>query len=166
MKYFVTRNNSTSESTELDLNLQYDHLATVIIDSDENGNGRGEYRFISADNLRQPKEHGGWRLGSSVLMKYGWGSSTLILSITDKHGKTHEITIELNLGCRSSYWGVSSIQAILTKFKTISVCKDWKDYEIVEYKSILKTQINSLLLQKEEMDNRISLLKAELEAII
>jgi len=166
MLYFVTRNKSTSERTELNPDIKYDQLATIIIDSDVNGNGKGEYRFIDAYHLRQSPEFNSWKLGSSILMHYGWASSTLFLSITDRDGKTNEVTLEVNVGCRSSYWGVTSIQAIISKFNTITKYTNWKDYEIGAYKVILTNQINYLLLQKEEIDNRLAMLKSELETLI
>lgn len=166
MKVTVVNQNSAFESQLDELPSKWEYIAALIVNSDSNGNGDAEVRFIDADQVRSTIHINGWTLGSSIMIRYWWGNSTLRMFVTDPIGKTNEIIIEINVGSKSSYWGVSAVNSIVSKFKDIAAKSGWIDFEQENYKSILKKQINDILLQREVIDIKLLALENELKALI
>jgi len=166
MKFYRITGKSTSEFYIIDESVKYDYLAIKIINNDTNGIGDGEIRFVDAQQLRIPIQINGWIMDSSIYMNYGWGSSTLTLNITDSKGKTNQITLEEAVGCRSSYWGVSIVNRIIGKFRSIAANSDWQSYDKAAYIALLQDQINQLLLNKEEINRALIRLRNELTLLM
>lgn len=141
---------------------QYDHLALIIVNQDNNANGDAEFRFVDKDGLRKSVIINGWILGSQAKMKYWWGQSTIELTITSPSGQTHLKQLEIKSGSQSDYWGVSTLSTVMSYFLKLVKYKSWEYLSKAEQLQAAKAKLNAVLLDAEQLRIEISSLQNEL----